>query len=195
MAEQELSQKDLEAQLAASDVKVTGDKAKEMKENILKAGTGKQWLGVGVHEVFIMDVELTQAKTGTLGLKFKVENAEGQSEVTMWLSERALPYTIDNVSRLVVHNTGDDKKDAARTFMSNVASAKEVVAVAKEKLTDGVAFLSVKESKTNTYTNKNGEEKPSLERNLLAYAPKPTVEQTMGGGTEITKENIGNLPF
>lgn len=197
--EEEKAQKDLFAKLAKSDVKVAEDKIEKMKENIKKASNGGAWLGLGVHEVFIQSVELTEAKTGTIGMKFIVESPDGKSEVTMWLSEAALPYTIENVSRLVVHNTGEDKKDAARIYMSNVVSAKELVDIAKEKLTDGVAFLSIRESKTQTYTDKNGEEKPSLERNLLSYKPKETPAQAVAkvipGGSEADKSILNDLPF
>jgi len=199
MAEQELSQKDLEALLAKDNAKVSDDKAEEMKENILKESSGQSWLGLGVHEVFIKSVELTQAKTGTLGMKIVVENPDGKNEVTFWLSEAALPYSIENVSRLVVHNTAEDKRAAVREFFGNIMSAKELVEVAKEKLVGGVGYLSVRESKTQTYTDKNGEVKPSLERNLLPYKPKETATQSvakeMGGGTLLDEKTKLDIPF
>lgn len=194
-------QKDLLSQLEKNDVTVGKKDAEKMKEEIMTQSTGKSWLGLGVHEVFIQTIELVQAKTGTMGMKFRVENEEGQGEVTMWLSQGALPYTIKNVSALVVHATADDKKDAARTFMSNVVSAKELFDVAKEKLIQAQCWLSVRENKNgDTYTNKDGEEKPSLDRNLLSYQPKETQVQAVAqatGGELVTKDelNINNLPF
>lgn len=198
--EEEKVQANLFAELEKSDVKVSGEAAEKMKENIEKASSGQSWLGLGIHDVFIKAIELTQAKTGTLGIKFVVENPEGKGEVSMWLSEKALPYTIENVSRLIVHNTAEDKKDAARTFMSNVVSAKELFNVAKEKLIDGVAFLSIRESKTQTYTDeKTGEIKPSLDRNLLSYKPKADEQQAAtavaGGGTVVDEKTKLEIPF
>lgn len=188
-------QKDLFAELEQSDVKVADDAAAEMKDNILSGGGGA-YLGIGVHDVFIKSIELIKAKSGTLGLKFIVENADGKNDATFWLSEAALPYTIENVSRLVVHNTADAKKDAARTFMSNITGAKELVDVAKEKLIDGVGYLSVKASATQTYTDKDGNVKPSLEKSLLAWRPKETPAQSaatvLGGGEPV---NPSELPF
>ncbi len=196
-SEEEKVQAGLFDELEKNDITVDKDKAVEMKENILNDKAGGSYLGVGVHEVFIKEISLVKANSGTLGLRFDVENADGKNDATMWLSEAALPYTIENVSRLVVHNTADSKKDAARNHMSNITSAKELVAIAKEKLIDGVGFLSVKESTTNTYTDKNGEEKPSLDKNLLSWRPKETSTQTavkeMGGGEVVTKP--GDLPF
>ena len=197
---QEVSQENLFKQLEKNDVKVAGEAAEKMKENIQNASSGGAWLGLGIHDVFIEAIELTQAKTGTMGMKFIVENEDGKSEVVFWLSEAALPYTIENVSRLVVHNTAEDKKAEARTFMSNITSAKELLEVAKAKLIGGVAFLSVRESKTNTYTDtKTGEIKPSLERNLLSYKPKDAVEQAaakvIGGGTTVDPKTKLNIPF
>lgn len=192
-------QKDLLNQLEKNDVTVDKKAAEKMKEEILTASTGS-WLGLGVHEVFIQSVELVQAKTGTMGMKFVVENEEGKGEVTMWLSEGALPYTIKNVSALVVHNTDADKKDKARTFMANVVSAKELFNIAQEKLIQAQCWLSIRESKNgDTYTDKNGEEKPSLDRNLLSYQPKETpvqaVAKATGGEVTVDEDILKNIPF
>lgn len=193
--EEEKLQAELLDELSKTDVKVSKDKAEAMKDKILNDGGGA-YLGIGVHEVFINSIELIKANSGTLGLRFTVENADGKNDATFWLSEAALPYTIENVSRLVVHNTEDAKKDAARTFMSNITSAKELVDVAKEKLIDGVGYLSVKASATQTYTDKDGNVKPSLEKSLLAWRPKETPAQSaatvLGGGEPV---NPSELPF
>jgi hypothetical protein len=197
--EEEKLQASLFAQLEKEDVKVADDKVAQMKENIEKASTGQSWLGLGVHEVFVKSIELTQAKTGTLGMKFTVENEEGKNEVTKWLSEGALPYTIENVSRLIVHNTPEDKKTAARNHMANIVSAKDIVAIAKEKLIEGQVWLSVKD-KGDTYTDtKTGELKPSYDRDLLSYKPKQTQEQAVAElvskSKDASPEEKLNIPF
>lgn len=197
--EEEKVQADLFTQLEKSDVKVASDKAEEMKQNIINDKGSANYLGLGVHDVFIKSIALTKANSGTLGLRFSVENPDGQSDATFWLSEAALPYSIENVSRLVVHNTPEEKKDEARTFMSNITSAKDLVKVAQAKLIDGVAFLSIRQSKTQTYTDqKTGEVKPSLERNLLSYKPKADAQQTataVVGGTTVDEKTKLNIPF
>jgi hypothetical protein len=198
--EDEKLQKSLFTELEKTDVKVSSDKVDEMKENILKEHGGGSYLGIGVHTVFIQSVELIKANSGTLGMRLNVENADGKNDATFWLSEAALPYTIENVSRLVVHNTADEKKAEARNFMSNIVSAKELFEVAQAKLIDGVAYLSVKASKTQTYTDtKTGEIKPSLEKNLLSWEPKADVAQAaakdVGGGTPATDAEKLEIPF
>ena len=203
-SEEEKKQAELQAQLEKNDVTVADDKAEAMKENILKAKSGGAWLGLGIHEVVVAAVELVQAKTGTMGLKFIVENEDGKSEVSMWLSEAALPYTIENVSRLMVHNAPEDKKDAARNHMSNIVSAKELFDTLTEALQARekakkpfVCYLSVREAKDgSTYKNKDGETKVSLERNLLSYKPKETPTQSVvqeTGGEVLPKEL--DIPF
>lgn len=203
--EAEVSQADLFGELEKNDVSVAKDAAEQMKENILNDKGGANYLGIGVHDVTVTSVELTKASTGTLGIRFNVENEEGKSSVDMWLSEGALPYTIENISRLVVHNAEDAKKDAARTMMSNIVSAKElfntaqeILATLEKKKTPFTAYLSIREDQNGkTYTDKNGEEKPSLVRNLLSYRPKATpiqvaVEAT--GGTLLAADGT-ELPF
>ena len=198
--EDEKLQASLFDELKKDDVKVADDKAATMKENILKARAGGNYLGIGIHDVFIESIELIKANSGTLGMRFNVENEDGKNDATFWLSEAALPYTIENVSRLIVHNTAEDKKAEARNFMSNIVSAKELFEVSQAKLVGGVAVLSVRESKTQTYTDaKTGEVKASLEKNLLSYKPKADAQQAvvkeMGGGTVVDDKTKLDIPF
>lgn len=194
-------QKDLFKQLEKADVKIDKKAASDMKEKIMNDRGSVSYLGIGNHQVFVQSVELTEAKTKTIGIKFTVENEQGQGDVTMWLSEAALPYTIENISRILVHNAADDKKDKVRNFMSNIMSAKEVFEVAKEKMMGAICYLSIQPDRNGrTYTNKNGETKPSLERNLLSYMPKeqPTelVVKTTGGVVEpVGDVDLSNIPF
>lgn len=204
-------QKDLFAELEKNDVKVADDAAAQMKENILNDKGGANYLGIGVHEVVVTGVELTKASTGTLGMKLLVENDEGRSDVTFWLSEAAIPYSIENISRLMVHNAlTDEKKEKARVHMSNITSAKELFDLVKQTLEvrereklPFQAFLSIREDQSGrTYTNKDGEEKPSLVRNLLSYKPKETVTQSVakatGGEVAAGQEKedlLKDLPF
>lgn len=202
-------QKDLFGKLEKSDVKVAKDAAEQMKENILNDKGGANYLGLGVHDVVVTGVELVEAKTGTLGMKLLVENADGRSDVTMWLSEAALPYSIENMSRLMVHNAAEDKKTEARNFMANITSAKELFTTVQETIkvrgekNPFVGYLSIREARDgSTYTNKDGEVKPSLERNLLSYKLKATAVQSVAQATggEVVADgqggiNLNNLPF
>lgn len=198
--EEEKLQASLFAELEKADVKVSGDAAEKMKENIVSARDGGSFLGVGIHDVFINSIELIKANSGTLGMRLNVENEDGKNDATFWLSEAALPYTIENVSRLIVHNTPVDKKTDARTFMSNIVSAKQLLEVAKEKLIGGVGVLVISESKTQTYTNTTtGEIKPSLEKSLQTWKPKADAQQAaaavVGGGAVIDEKTKLDIPF
>lgn len=202
MTQEEKLNKELEAELAKDTTKVSGDKAQEMKENIMNADEGKPWLGVGVHDVEINGIKLVKSSKGTLGMAFAVSNEDGQNDVTMWLSEGALPYTIQNVSRLIVHNEeGEEAKFNAKEGMTKVETAQMVYKVAQTKLIGKKAFLSVKESETQTYINKAGEEKSSLEKNLLSYKPKVEVQsiakaQVASGTINDNGEiDLSELPF
>ncbi len=200
-------QVDLFGELEKSDVKVADDAAEKMKDNILNDKGGANYLGIGVHDVEATSVELTKASTGTLGIKFNVENSEGRSDVTMWLSEAALPYTIENVSRLLVHNANEKNKEAARNHMSNVVSAKELYDIVVETMdarvknkAPFVGVLVIAEDKSGrTYVDKNGETKPSLVRNFQTWKPKETAVQAAtritGGEVVDDKNTIDGLPF
>lgn len=202
-------QTDLFGELEKNDVVVEDSAAETMKENILNDRGGANYLGIGVHDVTVTSVELTKASTGTLGIQFNVENEDGQGRVKMWLSEAALPYTIENISRLMVHNAADDKKDAARNHMSNIVSAKELFETVQETIkVRGTklpfkAFLSIRErADGSTYTDKNGVERASTESNLLSYRPKETATQSVAKATggevaagEEKEDLLKGLPF
>lgn len=199
-------QANLFGELEKNDVTVAEDAAETMKENIMKDRGGAAYLGIGVHDVVVTSVELVKASTGTLGIQFNVENDEGQGRVRMWLSEGALPYTIENVSRLMVHNAAEDKKSEARLHMANIVSAKELfetvqqtLAVREKNGNPFVAYLSIREAKDgSTYTDKNGVERPSTESNLLSYRPKETPVQSAvkaTGGELIDPKTGLELPF
>ena len=200
-------QTDLFGELEKNDTVVADDAAEKMKENIMKDKGGGDYLGIGVHEVVVTAVELTKASTGTLGIQFNVENEDGQGRVKMWLSEAALPYTIENVSRLVVHNAESDKKEAARIMMSNILSAKSlfetvqaILVELEKKKKPFVAYLSIRErADGSTYTDNNGVERPSTDTNLLSYRPKETSTQAAiaatGGELVADKDTINGLPF
>lgn len=200
-------QTDLFGELEKNDTVVADDAAEKMKENIMKDKGGGNYLGIGIHDVAVTSVELTKASTGTLGIQFNVENEDGQGRVKMWLSEAALPYTIENVSRLVVHNAEADKKEAARTMMSNIVSAKSlfetlqlILAELEKKKKPFVAYLSIRErADGSTYKDNNGVERPSTDTNLLSYRPKETSTQaaiaTTGGELVADKDTINGLPF
>ena len=202
MSDAEKLQKELAKELEQANVKVAKDAAAKMKENILSGNSGN-WLGLGVHEVSVDKIELTRANSGTLGMTFTVSNADGKTEVTMWLSQAALPYTIENCSRLVVHNAEQSKKDEARNFMSNILSAKDLfdtmvqmLEQRKKAKKEFTCWVSIKESKTQTYTNKDGEEVPSIERSLLSYKPKEeakTVVTNMVNSSEGV--DLSEIPF
>lgn len=205
--EAEVSQQDLFDLLEKTDVKVADDAAEKMKENILNDKGGTNYLGIGIHDVSLTSIELVQAKTGTIGVQFNVGNSEGQGRDRMWLSDGALPYTIENVSRLVVHNAEEAKKDAARTIMSNIVSAKELYTIMQQildtlekKKTPFVGHLFIREAKNGgTYTDKNGVERPSLETSFLSYRPKETLVQSAiaatGGTLSVDKDLLAGLPF
>lgn len=188
--EEEKQQTDLFGELEKNDVTVSKDAAEVMKENILNDKGGANYLGIGVHDVTLTSVELVKAGTGTMGIQFNVENEDGQGRDRKWLSEGALPYTIENVSRLMVHNADEDKKDAARNFMSNIVSAKELFNTLQETLKvrgakkPFIGHLSISEDKSGrTYVDKNGETKPSLVTNFLSYRPKETPVQSAVAAT------------
>ena len=188
----------LESKLAG--LKLDKEELVDMGETLDKSSTG-QWLGLGVHTVKIDNVELTESKSGTIGITFEVSNQDGKGEATMWLSERALKYTISNISKIAIHNVAENKRAELKEALKKIDNAKAIYDIARGKLIGKEAFLEIKESETQTYTNKFGEEKSSLEKNLLSYKPKVEVQsiakaQVASGTINDNGEiDLSELPF
>ena len=180
----------LESKLAG--LKLDKEDLVDMGETLDKSSTG-QWLGLGIHTVKIDNVELTESKSGTIGITFEVSNQDGKGEATMWLSERALKYTISNISKIAIHNVAENKRAELKEALKKIDNAKAIYDIAKGKLIGKEAFLEIKESETQTYTNKFGEVKPSLERNLLSYKPKQTIVEEIKSESE--EVDLSDLPF
>lgn len=178
-------QKELEAELAKDKTALS----KEDTEKVAESFQRKNYLSYGIHEVFIKSVELFKApNTGTIGIKFNVENDKGISDAMFWLSPNALRISIESIGALVVHNTAADKKETAREFLKGVTTGSQIYEVAKDKLIGGVGFLTIEP----------GEEYD--QRQLRSWKPKNIVkpediedeDSSVVGGEPV---DLSSIPF
>ena len=146
--------------------------------------------------VTITDGGVLTSSTGSeyLQLEFEADGKEGDTGYNNYITPKALPYTAQRVQSIVSHNAKDEAERAKL--------AKELAELPNEKFEEWAvkhlvgkkAYLHI--SYSDNINPKNG--LPYLQKNVAGYevpAPKESVKQVMGGGEEITKENLSDLPF
>lgn len=90
---------------------------------------GGQYFDSGVHEVIITKAETGQSKTGTPFIGFTVEGTEGQTtDVRLYLSEKAAPYTRSKLATIAVHNQTDEAgKEKARAAFKAITDTDQLI--------------------------------------------------------------------
>lgn len=150
-------------------------------------------------EVTIVDGVVEASKTGSkyLQLGFEHEDKEGDTGYNNYITEKALPYTAQRVQSILSHNAKDEAEKEAMIKELDELADEEFAEWTIKKLAGKKAYLHI--SYSDNINPKNG--KPYLQKNLAGYkveAPtEPTVAETARqmGGEELTKENLGDLPF
>ena len=157
-----------------------------------------QYFGKEDHNtvVTITDGGVLASNTGSeyLQLEFEADGKEGDTGYNNYITPKALPYTAQRVQSIISHNAKDE---AERTKL-----AKELAELPDEEFADWAvknlvgkkAYLHI--SCSDNINPKNG--LPYLQKNVAGYevaSPKESPAQIMGGGEEITKESLGNIPF
>lgn len=146
--------------------------------------------------VTITDGGVLTSNTGSeyLQLLFEADGKEGDTGYNNYITPKALPYTAQRVQSILSHNAKDE---AEKTKL-----AKELAELPDEEFADwAVKNLVGKKAYLHISYSDNTNPKtglPYLQKNLAGYevpAPKESVKQVMGGGEEITNENLSDLPF
>lgn len=147
-------------------------------------------------EVTITDGGVLASNTGSeyLQLVFEHEGKEGNTGYNNYITEKALPYTAQRVQSILTHNAKDEAE--RKKIVEELANLpdEEFGEWAVKNLVGKKAYLHI--SFSDNINPKNG--LPYLEKNLAGYkipAPKEPPVQIMGGGEEVTKEDLDSIPF
>lgn len=194
-------QAELIAELKADDVVLDSEGVKTLEEQLDRTG-GNNYFSVGIHEVEIAKVELRKFPSGSRAIVITVSDGTAEAETFHWLSEKALPYTIDRIGKILIHNTKEENKETLRTALKKINSASklfESISSEKKPITGFKCWLRVQESETQTYTDKNGVERPSIERDIFGYEPKMNkqsqVKEMLESGETKSDIDLDDIPF
>ena len=146
--------------------------------------------------VTITDGGVLASNTGSeyLQLEFEADGKEGDTGYNNYITPKALPYTAQRVQSIISHNAKDDAEKAELAKELAELPDDEFGDWAVKHLVGKKAYLHI--SYSDNINPKNG--LPYLQKNVAGYevaAPKESVKQVMGGGEEITKVDLSDIPF
>ena len=146
--------------------------------------------------VTITDGGVLASNTGSeyLQLEFEADGKEGDTGYNNYITPKALPYTAQRVQSILTHNAKDEAEKAKLAKELAELPDEEFGDWAVKHLVGKKAYLHI--SYSDNINPKNG--LPYLQKNVAGYevpAPKESVKQVMGGGEEIAKDKLSNIPF
>lgn len=98
-----------------------------------------------------------------------------EASVRLWFhTDKAIGYSFSIVRGIFTMNATEDKKDAIKADLKKIDDTDDLIKTA-QKLVGKECWLQVAEDPTRTYQNESGETKPSINRNIMGYEPKPVA--------------------
>jgi hypothetical protein len=158
-----------------------------------------KYFGVGNHTVKIGLIAGGTTEAGKEYVEFTIfdeEDNDREGTARLWFSsEKAAKYSVSIISGIFVHNTKEEKREVLKTALKKLTDTDALLEIAQKKLIGKEAFYVVEEDPIRTYTNKDGDTMPSVNRNIYGYqkdAPKEKVDtstnkEIMGGGEEVAE--------
>ena len=146
---------------------------------------GNKYFNEGVYKVYLSDPKRDVSKSGSEFIQFTVngENEE-QTDVRLYLTEKAAPYSLKTLAGIAVHNKGSEaEREKVREAFKAITDTDTLDAKFLAKFENYEAWVLVEED-TNAPKPNGGY---YLRTNLYSFPPKPrkiTPEDIMGGGTK-----------
>lgn len=141
-----------------------------------KEEMGGSYFPVGIHKVQIMLFDFGVTEKDQEYVEITVvdpEDDERTAKTRLWFTtDGAIKYTFNVIRTIFVHNAPEKSKDAMRKKVDELKNTKELEK-ACDKLIGKEAWLQVWEDPERTYIDNSGKERPSINRDITGYEPKP----------------------
>ena len=158
----------------------------------------------GIHEVTIEGAVLESLDDGREYIEIGVRGDNGESDtVRLFLStEKAIKFHLRTLQAICVHNAKSeaDKDKVRNAFIGKIDDKK--IRTILDKMEGYRAWFQVEQDPARTYTNASGEERPSLDKNIYGYQPRPRqktreeqVQELMGASDKPVEVNDDEVPF
>ena len=155
------------------------------------------WLPFGVSKVKIGMIELGGTEDDEkeyVEVTVFGDNSEEDSARVWFTTPAAINYSINTLRDIYVHNAPQDKKQAARDTIDEVADSAELVEKLNERLIGGECWFTKYYDETRTYTNQAGDTKRSVNKNIYGYEPKLKPQlMPKSDEAEVTNQDLENV--
>lgn len=169
----------------------------KFKEDHKKDSRG-DFIPEGVHKVKIMFAELGETNDGKEYIEFTVaddEDREGRAR--MWFTtDAAINYTFNIIRGIFVHNAPEGKKDEIRNKIDALEDSKQLEKACQMLIGKEAWYQNTQSDRT--YTDAEGNQKHSYDRNIYGYEPSPKKVSNPEGVEDVdvgpikTKDSDGN---
>lgn len=162
-------------------------------DEIDELGERKMGFGIGVYEVTIKDIDLEENANGKPYFKVTVagENGEETDRIKMYLTEKAVPWTMATIQGIMVHNAKSDlAKDKVKKYLRTLEEADDLDPA---KVVGAKAWLKVTQT-DQEFTRDDGTTGYYNDFQLTSYKPKQNAEELvtemMASGTPVEVEDV-----
>ena len=162
----------------------------------------------GVYPVQIVSVLGGVTDKGSEFFEFELTDDDGrEGKARLYFTDASKKYSFNTIRGIFVHNTAEEKRDAVRERVNACEDTKDLLKIC-EALRGKSAWLLVQYTGDTYTSDKTGKVYKNVNRNLYHYEPSftptpvadepstSTAKDTMGGGDEVTDENVDEMfPF
>lgn len=154
----------------------------------------KPLLGKGVHQVEIVDYDLTASKSGTPQITVQAENEYGETRSFWYLSPKALPYTINRLKAIILTNKETDEEKAKVIEYFEKVNSQQALwdTIQKAVIGKGLELKCWAKIYTEEYDGR-----VIYRTDISAYKPEvdEVVQVEEMADEPLTKEELDEFPF
>lgn len=141
--------------------------------------TYTQYLPEGIHEVKITGITQETNANGKEYFEFEVADEDGQvGNARLYMSEKAMKYSISTIRGIFVHNTVEKNRDAVRKQVDLCEDTDELFKLSQALVKRQAKAWYSKHQNGQTYVNNKGETRNSYDVNISHFEPKPPKQMT-----------------
>lgn len=132
-------------------------------------------LEFGVHKVKMTVATAEKSDEGKEYIEIHIVGPkpdEIEDKARFYFVGGATNISFNEISRIIMHNTPEAKKDAMKKKITALEDPEAMAALLNEVCTGGELWLTKYYDPKRTYTNAKGETKKSVNTNLYGYEPK-----------------------
>lgn len=135
-------------------------------------------LPFGVSSVQLVGATAGETESNKEYIALTVTNKDGvEEDVRVWFTGGASKYSFNTIKQIVIHNqTSDANKEKAREAVENCVDTDSLADLLNSKVVGGQLWITKYFDPVKSYVNPSGEQRRSINTNVVGYEPKPKPE-------------------